>query len=140
MLRAYNFRIASIPTRDDVSTSDTVSVATCILPIVSYNIMEVVTTVYSCGKKSPDLRAPMLWMIFSQADCLLEIGFLGICAVAYAGGLMASNRVELTLPDDLNRRLEDYISKHYRAYITARGIKAEILRKALEEWLDRHEG
>ena len=53
---------------------------------------------------------------------------------------MGSNRVELTLPDDLNRRLEDYISKHYRAYITARGIKAEILRKALEEWLDRHEG
>ena len=49
---------------------------------------------------------------------------------------MGSNRVELTLPEDLNRRLEDYISKHYRAYITARGIKAELLRKALEEWLD----
>ncbi len=101
--------------------------------------MEVVTTVYSCGKKSPDLWAPMLGMIFLQVGCLLEIGFLGFCAFAYTGGLVGSNRVELTLPEDLSKRLEDYISKHYRAYITARGIKAEILRKALEEWLDRHE-
>ena len=53
---------------------------------------------------------------------------------------MGSNRVELTLPEDLNKRLEDYISKHYRAFITGRGIKAEIIRKALVEWLDRHEG
>lgn len=140
MLRAYAFRIASIPTRDDVSTSEIVSVATCILPIVSYNIMEVVTAVYSCGKKSPDLRAPMLWMMSFPSRLSSGNIYLGFCAFAYAGGLMGSNRVELILPMDLNKRLEDYINKHYRAYITARGIKAEILTKALEEWLDRHEG
>ena len=53
---------------------------------------------------------------------------------------MESEPIELSLPVDLNRRLEEYIEKHYRAYITARGIKAEILRQALKEWLDRHEG
>jgi len=79
-------------------------------------------------------------MLCSSIACSYEISFLGICAAAYAGGLVGSNRVELTLQDDLNRRLGDYISKHYRAYITARAIKGEILRKALEEWLDRHEG
>ena len=79
-------------------------------------------------------------MLCPSIACSFKIPFLGICAAAYAGGLMGANRIELTLPDDLYRRLEDYINKHYRAYITARGIKAEILMKALEEWLDRHEG
>ncbi len=53
---------------------------------------------------------------------------------------MGSERIELSLPENLSRRLEEYIKKHYRAYITARGVKADILRDALEEWLDRHEG
>ena len=56
---------------------------------------------------------------------------------------MGSERVEefiLSLPEDLNRRLEEYIKKHYRTYITMRGLKTEILTEALREWLDKHGG
>jgi metal-responsive CopG/Arc/MetJ family transcriptional regulator len=53
---------------------------------------------------------------------------------------MASTRVDLSLPGDLNKRLEEYIRKHYRAYISGRGLKAEIITEALREWLDKHEG
>jgi len=56
------------------------------------------------------------------------------------GDLMGSERVTVSLPEELNKRLERYIEKHYRAYITGRGLKAEIIEEALKEWLDKRGG
>jgi len=56
------------------------------------------------------------------------------------GGLMGSESVTVSLPEELNKRLERYIEKHYRAYITGRGLKAEIIEEALSEWLDKRGG